>query len=320
MTGTLEAVIPPSFRGTRLDQALARLFPDFSRSRLKDWIVAGRVLVDGRAPRPRELVAGGERVRLAPLVAAALESLAEPIALEICHEDEALLVVVKPAGLVVHPGAGNPRGTLVNALLHHAPELRLLPRAGLVHRLDKDTSGLLLVARTIAAHAALVRSLAQREIEREYTAIAVGLMSGGGTVDAPLGRHPADRLRQAVRSDGRAAVTHYRVRERFRAHTLVQVHLETGRTHQIRVHLAHIGYPLLGDPTYGRRLAQPRGAGEELRAALASFRRQALHAGRLALAHPASGVPLSFEAPLPADFAALLTCLRRDARRTTAAG
>jgi 23S rRNA pseudouridine1911/1915/1917 synthase len=314
MTGTLEAVIPAHLRGTRLDQALARLFPDYSRSRLKDWIKDGRVLVDGRARRPRELVAGGERIRLEPVAEVATEAEPERIPLEVRHEDDDLIVIMKPAGLVVHPGAGNPRGTLVNALLAHAPELKALPRAGLVHRLDKDTSGLLLVARTGEAYTALGRALARREIEREYSAIVVGLMTGGGTIDAPLGRHPSDRLKQAVRADGRPAITHYRLRERFRGHTLLRVLLETGRTHQIRVHLAHAGYPLLGDPAYGRRLARPKGASEALVAALAAFRRQALHAGRLSLAHPRTGKPLSVEAPPPADLAALLAALRSDAR------
>ncbi len=318
MTGFLEERIPAQHRGQRLDRALAALFPDFSRSRLKVWIEAGRVLVDGSRSRPRDLVRGGELVRVEPLEEQRVPVAPEAIALDVIHEDEALIVIAKPAGLVVHPGAGNPRATLQNALLAREPGLAMLPRAGIVHRLDKDTSGLLVVARTALAHARLTRALASHEVEREYEAVASGVMTAGGTVDAPIDRHPVDRLRMAVRADGREAVTHYRVRERFRAHSHVGVRLETGRTHQIRVHLAHAGYPLVGDPLYGRRLVLPPAATPELVAALRSFRRQALHAGRLAFVHPASGATAEFHAPLPADFEDLLGALRADQRAAAA--
>jgi 23S rRNA pseudouridine1911/1915/1917 synthase len=310
----LEERIPEEHRGQRLDQALAALFPEFSRTRLKAWIEAGRVLVDGARPRPKDLVSGGEHVRVEPLEEPRVALAPEPIPLDVVHEDAALIVIAKPAGLVVHPGAGNPKSTLQNALLAREPALAQLPRAGIVHRLDKDTSGLLVVARTAQAHAALTRALARHEVEREYEAIAIGVMTAGGTVDAPIDRHPVDRLRMAVRGSGREAVTHYRVLERFRAHTHVRVQLETGRTHQIRVHLAHAGYPLVGDPLYGKRLVIPKGAGPRLEAALRGFRRQALHAARLAFVHPLSGARVEYATPLPPDFMELLAALREDAR------
>ncbi|HUO95370.1 MAG TPA: 23S rRNA pseudouridine(1911/1915/1917) synthase RluD [Steroidobacteraceae bacterium] len=313
MSGILEQRIPEAHRGQRLDQALAALFPDFSRTRLKAWIEAGRVLVDGARPKPRDLVSGGELVRVEPLHEARVPIEPEPLPLAVVYEDEALFVIAKPAGLVVHPGAGNPRQTLQNALLAKDPALATLPRAGIVHRLDKDTSGLLVVARTPEAHAKLTRALAHHEVEREYEAVAIGVMTAGGTVDAPIDRHPVDRLRMAVRGSGREAVTHYRVIERFRAHTHVRVRLETGRTHQIRVHLAHAGFPLVGDPLYGRRLVIPKGASEQLIAALRGFRRQALHAARLAFVHPASGERVEFATPIPTDLAELLAALREDA-------
>ncbi len=314
MTGVLEQRIPDAHRGQRLDQALAELFPDYSRTRLKAWIEAGRVMVDGARPRPRDLVSGGEWVRLEPLEEPRVPVAPEALPLEVVHEDAAILVLAKPAGLVVHPGAGNPRSTLQNALLARDPALALLPRAGIVHRLDKDTSGLLVVARTPEAHARLTRALARHGVEREYEAVAIGVMTAGGTVDAPIDRHPVDRKRMAVRSSGREAVTHYRVAERFRAHTHVRVRLETGRTHQIRVHLAHAGFPLVGDPLYGRRLVLPKGATARLDAALRGFRRQALHAARLAFLHPASGERVEYTMPLPADLEELLAALREDAR------
>jgi 23S rRNA pseudouridine1911/1915/1917 synthase len=319
----LEARLPSEAAGRRLDQVLAETFAGHSRTRIKGWIEAGQVTVDGRNPRPRDLVLGGELVRVDAVVADEVAVRPQPIALDLVHEDAGLIIVNKPPGLVVHPGAGNPDRTLQNALLAHDPALSLLPRAGLVHRLDKDTSGLLVVARTLEAHTALVRALEAREIHREYQAVCSGVMTGGGTVDAPIARHEVDRLRMSVRSDGRESVTHYRVIERFRAHTHVRVILETGRTHQIRVHLAHVGYPIVGDATYGRRLAIPRGATERLDAVLRGFRRQALHAARLELEHPVSGRPLAFEAPLPADFVELLAALAEDAataRRSAARG
>ncbi|GAA0693074.1 23S rRNA pseudouridine1911/1915/1917 synthase [Dyella sp. SG562] len=310
-----EATVPLSAAGWRFDRALAEMFPDYSRSRLAAWIKAGAVTLDGAAAPPRHLLRGGEQVRLEAELAAEVELEPEDIALEVVHQDEHLLVLNKPAGLVVHPGAGNAAGTLLNALLHHDPKLAELPRGGIVHRLDKDTSGLMVVARSLAAHTALVDMLSRHEVERQYEAVVMGLLVAGGTVDAPIGRHMGDRLRQAVRDeeDGKRAVTHYRLRERFRAHALLQCSLETGRTHQIRVHMAHIGHPLVGDPLYGGGLRLPKGASPELVAALRGFRRQALHAERLAFEHPVSGEPLSFTAARPADLDALINTLREDA-------
>jgi 23S rRNA pseudouridine1911/1915/1917 synthase len=310
----LELEIPQELAGERLDSALARLLPEHSRTRIKAWIEAGQVQV-GRLPsKPRDKVAGGARIRLTiDPRAPDHEVLAEAIPLNVVYKDEEVLVIAKPAGLVVHPGAGNARHTLQNALLGRDPTLAALPRAGIVHRLDKDTSGLLVIARTPRAQTALSRQLLSRAVARDYLAVCVGVMTGGGTVDEPIGRHRSDRLRMAIRSDGRPARTHYRVLERFRGHTYLRVKLDTGRTHQIRVHLAHLKHPLVGDPVYGGRLARPRGSGEALIAALRGFKRQALHAAALAFDHPVSGERLSFEAPLPADFTTLLAALRTDA-------
>jgi 23S rRNA pseudouridine1911/1915/1917 synthase len=310
-----EARVPLSAAGRRFDQALAEMFPDYSRSRLAGWIKAGAVTLDGAAAPPRQLLRGGEQVRLEAELVNEVESAPEAIALAIVHEDAHLLVLDKPAGLVVHPGAGNPAGTLLNALLHHDPTLAELPRAGIVHRLDKDTSGLMVVARSLAAHTALVEMLSRHAVERQYEAVVQGTLVAGGTVDAPIGRHLGDRLRQAVRDedDGKHAVTHYRLRERFRAHSLVQCNLETGRTHQIRVHMAHVHHPLVGDPLYGGGLRLPKGATPELVAALRGFRRQALHAERLAFEHPVTGAAMAFQAPRPADLDALIASLRADA-------
>lgn len=308
--------IPDSYRGQRLDKALADLLPDYSRSRLQAWLRDGLIRVDDAVPAPRTLVRGGERVsaRLAPEPDEP-DVAPEPIALDIVHEDPDLFVIDKPAGLVVHPGAGNAGGTLQNALLHRDPGLAAVPRAGIVHRLDKDTSGLLVIARTLRAHKRLVAALAEREIEREYEAVVYGVLTAGGTVDAPIGRHPVDRKRMDVREGAREAVTHYRVLRRFRAHTHVKLKLESGRTHQIRVHMRHIRHPLVGDPVYGRRLAIPAGADATLTDALRDFRRQALHARRLALTHPVSGEWLEWQAPAPDDLTALLAALAADARR-----
>jgi 23S rRNA pseudouridine1911/1915/1917 synthase len=305
--------IPPELAGQRLDQAAAALLPEFSRSRLRTWIDAGELTVGGLEAKPRLKLKGGEQLALDTELEAAVEPHAEAIPLTVVHADEALLVVDKPVGLVVHPGAGNRSGTLQNALLHGYPELAVLPRAGLVHRLDKDTSGLLLVARTLQSQTALAAALERREIKRTYRGICQGVLTGGGTVDAPIGRHRRERTKMAVTENGRPARTHYRVVERFRAHTYCEIELETGRTHQIRVHMAHIRAPLLGDPVYGGRPKLPPAASAELRAALQGFRRQALHATRLKLAHPVTGAALSFESELAPDLAVLVSLLRADA-------
>jgi 23S rRNA pseudouridine1911/1915/1917 synthase len=270
--------------------------------------------VDGRRLRAKHKVLGGEQIEVAARLEADERVAPEAQPLAVVHQDRALLVINKPAGMVVHPGAGNASRTLQNALLALDPKLALVPRAGLVHRLDKDTSGLLVVARTPEAHSRLVAALAKREIERIYLAICKGAMTGGGTVDAAIGRHRTQRTRMAVRSDGREAVTHYRIAKRYRAHTLVRVQLETGRTHQIRVHLAHIGYPIVGDPVYGGRGRSPAGSSPALTAALNAFPRQALHAARLALTHPMTGRALEWEAALPDDMARLLAALDDDQR------
>ena len=278
--------------------ALARALPQFSRARLRAWIDAGRVTQDGHPAAPTRRVRGGERVVVDPeSLPQETPFLPEAIALAIVAEDDALLVVDKPAGLVVHPGAGNWDGTLLNALLHHAPQLAHVPRAGIVHRLDKDTSGLLVVAKTLAAHTALVRALQARTVTREYLALAAGDLARGGTVDAPIGRHPTRRTTMAVVATGKGARTHFAVLERFGQATLLRCRLETGRTHQIRVHLASLGHPLVGDPAYGRKGPIP-------------FPRQALHAARLALVHPVTGRDCAWESPLPRDFDDLLSSLR----------
>ena len=314
-THELAALVPPEAAGRRLDQVLAALFPDYSRTRLQQWLRAGQVTVDGKTPRPRDPVWGGERI----VVTAVIEVETpwrgqQEIPLDIVYEDPALIVINKPPGLVVHPGAGNREGTLVNALLHYAPELVTIPRAGVVHRLDKDTSGLLVVARTLPAQKRLVEQLQARTVKREYAAIVVGVMTAGGSVEAPVGRHPRERTRMAVVPGGREAVSHYRVLERFRAHTYITVQLETGRTHQIRVHMAHLHHPLVGDPVYGGRLRLPVDCDPALREALRGFKRQALHAGALGLVHPESGEALHWKVPLPADMQQLLEALRADAR------
>ena len=306
--------IPAELAGQRLDQALARLFPEYSRSRLKAWLLAGAISVDGGQPRPRDPVHGGESVQLTVVAEPVVAAQPEPLRLDVAYEDDSLMVINKPAGLVVHPGAGNPRGTLMNGLLHHAPELDALPRAGIIHRLDKDTSGLLLIAKTLEAHTELVRMLADRDISRIYLAVCNGVLTGGGAIDAPVGRHRVDRKRMCVRDDGKPAVTHYTVLERFAAHTEVRVRLETGRTHQIRVHFAHRRHALVGDPVYGGRLALPSGASERLVEVLRRFRRQALHAAELGFEHPGTGEALRVEAPLPDDFEELLDALREDAK------
>jgi 23S rRNA pseudouridine1911/1915/1917 synthase len=286
--------------------------PQYSRARIQRWIRDGRVQLAGAAGplRPSGRVSGGERVTLVAEFEADAALQPEALPLAIVFEDAALIVLDKPPGLVVHPGAGNRRHTLQQALLAHDARLARVPRAGLVHRLDKDTSGLMVVARTPEAHTRLVAALQARTIRREYLALCIGVLTGGGTVDEPIGRHRQLRTRMSVRADGRDAVTHYRIEERFRAHTLLRVRLETGRTHQIRVHLAHLGFPLVGDPVYGGRRRLVAAATPAVNAALQAFRRQALHATRLAFEHPLDGRPLDFSAPPPADMLALLAVLR----------
>ena len=307
------AIVPDSAAGRRLDAVLADLFPEYSRSRLSAWIKSGDVSVDGAPARGRDPVRGGEAVTLSAVQETQTHAVAEDIPLDVLYEDEHVLVIDKPAGLVVHPGAGNPAGTLVNALLHRDPSLELLPRAGIVHRLDKDTSGVMVVARTLQAHTALVEQLSNRQVHRQYLAIVVGALVSGGTANAAIDRHPRDRVRMAVREDGKDAVTHYRLRERFRNHTALECRLETGRTHQIRVHMAHLKHPIVGDPLYGGSFKLPKGASEDFIAALRGFKRQALHAEVLEFAHPVTGEPIRCSAPIPEDMQHLLRLLREDA-------
>ena len=309
-----EATVPVGLAGKRFDQALAEMFPDFSRSRLTEWIKGGDALLDGKPARPRDAVRGGETVSVALRTEVETTAGAEDIPLRIVYQDADVLVIDKPAGLVVHPGAGNPRGTLVNALLHFDPRMAELPRAGIVHRLDKDTSGLMVVARSLRAHASLVQQLSEREVHRQYVAVVVGPMIAGGTVNAPIGRHATDRVRQSVVKEGagRDAITHYRVRERFRAHTVLECRLETGRTHQIRVHMAHAKHPLIGDPLYGGSFKLPKAATPELVEVLRAFKRQALHAEKLEFVHPNTGEPVTTTAPIPDDMQLLIATLRAD--------
>ena len=308
--------IPESAAGLRFDQAVAQMFPDYSRSRLTEWIKAGDVLLDGAAAVPRQIVHGGEIVSLHARPGQEVPLKPEEIALDIRYEDADLLVINKPAGLVVHPGAGQPAGTLQNALLHFDAKLAEIPRAGIVHRLDKDTSGVMVVARSLRAHTRLVEALQERDVHRQYLAVVLGPMIAGGSVDAPIGRHPRDRLKQAVVDEpaGKHALTHYRVRERFRGHTLIECRLETGRTHQIRVHMAHAKHPLVGDAQYGGGMKLPKGATPELVEVLRGFKRQALHAEKLEFAHPVSGELVSVTVEVPDDFAALVHALREDTK------
>lgn len=312
----IELEIPPELAGERLDSALAKLLPEHSRTRIKGWIESGAVTIGRALCKPRDLVEAGFRVsvqvtRDAPRVAV----MPEKIDLRIVHEDQDILVIDKPAGLVVHPGAGNPVHTLQNALLGFDPSLESLPRAGLIHRLDKDTSGLLVVARSPEAQTSLSRQLEARTMAREYLTVCVGVMVSGGTIDAPIGRNRSDRLKMAIRGSGRPAVTHYRVIDRFRAHTYLSVQLETGRTHQIRVHLSHLKYPIVGDPVYGGRFGKPKGASHELLDVLSGFKRQALHAATLGFDHPRTGKRLTLHSKVPKDFEQLLRALRVDARK-----
>ncbi len=306
--------VPFAMAGMRLDQVLAELFADYSRSKLQTWIKAGRVQVNGLTLKPRDKLEGGEVITLDAEAEVVVTSEAEAIPLEIVFEDDSILIVNKPAGLVVHPAVGNWNGTLLNALLNHDPNLETLPRAGIVHRLDKETSGLLMIAKTLQAHNSLTQQLQDRSITREYLAITRGRMTAGGTIDEPIGRHPTERKRYAVRENGKVAVTHYRVGQRFTRHTLVQVKLETGRTHQIRVHMAHIRFPLLGDQVYGGRFQMPPDCSERLEKELRSFKRQALHAAKLGLQHPLTDEYLEWEQPMPDDMIRLLSALAENER------
>ena len=312
-TEFFSAEIPSELAGLRLDQALAELFPEFSRAKLQSWIKDGHALLDGAAKTPKHKVLGGEQVELRAEIEVQTACRPEDIPLDILYEDEALLIVNKPAGLVAHPAAGHRDGTLQNALLHHAPQLAGIPRSGIVHRIDKDTTGLLMVAKTLQAHKSLVDQLQARSIDREYLALAQGYLTAGGTVDEPIGRHPTDRKRFAVREDGKPSVTHYRISERLPGHTLLRVKLETGRTHQIRVHMLHIRHPLLGDPVYGGRLRLLPGGDQALGDILRGFRRQALHAEKLGLEHPDTGEWCEWRVDMPQDLQILLEALRKAA-------
>lgn len=308
----LTASIDESHQGERIDQVLADLFSDYSRSRLQAWLKAGAILVDGQKWRAKDKVIGGEMVTLH--VERELEIVAkpQPIDLNIIYQDDALIIINKPAGLVVHPGAGVQDSTLMNALLHLDPAIATVPRAGIVHRLDKDTTGLMVVARTLEAHTKLVDALQKREIRREYEAVVQGILTGGGTIDEPVGRHPVHRTKMSVvkPGQGKPAVTHFKVLTRFLQHTHVRVQLETGRTHQIRVHMAHRRHALIGDGTYGGRLKIPAGASDELKNMIRYFKRQALHACELSLVHPVTGELMTWQAPLPEDMTQLLMALK----------
>ncbi|KRV66940.1 23S rRNA pseudouridine(1911/1915/1917) synthase RluD [Pseudomonas citronellolis] len=308
----LAAEVPFDLGGQRLDQVAAQLFPEHSRSRLAGWIKDGHLTVDGAVLRPKDVVHAGSRLALEVQLEAQGEWKAQDIELDIVYEDEHILVIDKPAGLVVHPAAGHQDGTLLNALLHHVPHLANVPRAGIVHRLDKDTTGLMVVAKTLEAHTNLVAQLQARSVSRIYEAIVVGVIVAGGKIDAPISRHGVMRQKMAVVSTGKQAISHYRVLERFRSHTHTRVKLETGRTHQIRVHMSHIGFPLVGDPVYGGRFRIPPGASPTLVESLRDFPRQALHARFLELDHPATGERMKWESPLPDDFTWLLSLLRQD--------
>lgn len=307
----LQADVTAEQAGSRFDQIAAELFSDYSRSRLKQWIDDGSLLVDGQQRKPKERLLGGELLTLDAEAEPAGEWVAQDIPLDVIYEDDTLLVINKPANLVVHPAAGNPDGTVLNALLHHCPGIETVPRAGIVHRLDKDTTGLMVVAKTLTAHNDLVKQLQARTVSREYEAVVQGTLTGGGTVEAAIGRHPRSRTKMAVVNfGGKEAITHYRLIHRFGDHTHVRLALETGRTHQIRVHMAHISHPLVGDATYAGRPKLPKGATPELIELLRNgFKRQALHAAALALIHPETGEEMEWEAPLPDDFVELLNAL-----------
>ena len=307
-----EAIAPEAMAGSRVDQVMSKLFSDFSRSRITEWIRNGEATVDGRVCRPRDKILGGEKLLLTVQLQTQTEDLPQAIDLEVVYDDKHLLVINKPAGLVVHPAAGNRDGTVLNALLYHFPGQKNLPRAGIVHRLDKDTTGLMVVAKSEKAHKSLVDQLQNRTMGREYLAVVSGVMTGGGTVDEPIGRHPTQRTKMAVHPMGKHAVTHYRVKKRFTAHTLLDIKLETGRTHQIRVHMAHLHYPLVGDSVYAGRTRIPAGVSEELKQVIRSFFRQALHARSLSLEHPETGECMTWEIPLPEDMRQLIDALEKE--------
>lgn len=304
--------IPLEMRGQRLDRALAQLYPEYSRARWQQWIREGLLKINGHTAKPKAKLLGAEEIELRAETIIEVPWVGQNIPLNIVYEDEYLIIVNKPAGLVVHPGAGQPDHTLVNALLHYAPELEHLPRAGIIHRIDKETTGLLVVARQLSAHTVLVQQLQQRAFLREYLALVRGVLIAGGTVDAPIGRHPRQRVKMAVVNGGRNAITHYRVAEHFRFHSLLQVKLETGRTHQIRVHMTHLGHPLVGDPVYGGRYQVLPDCPQVLQDNLKNFKRQALHAAKLGLKHPKTGEMQQWQAPLPDDMQDLLVQLQAD--------
>lgn len=309
----LSATVAESQLGQRLDQALAELFPDYSRSRIKEWILEDRVTVDGKTiNKPKEKVLGGELVAIDAQIEEDARWAPQDIPLDIVYEDNDILVINKPRGLVVHPGAGNPDGTILNALLYYYPEIMDVPRAGIVHRLDKDTTGLMVVAKTVPAQTRLVEALQAREITREYEAVAIGNMTAGGRVDEPISRHSTKRTHMAVHPMGKPATTHYRIMEHFRAHTRLRLRLETGRTHQIRVHMSHINHSLVGDQLYGGRPRPPRGASDSFISILRGFDRQALHATMLRLYHPISGIQMEWHAALPEDMVELINALKAD--------
>lgn len=305
-----------SSSGDRLDIVLSRMFPDYSRSRLQKWIKQEKVRVDGEICRARDSVFEGQTIELWASLEPAQQWQPQELPLDVVFEDEHLIVINKPVGLVVHPGAGNKEGTMSNALLHHYPELTSVPRAGVIHRLDKDTTGLLVIARTVVSHKHLVEQLQRREFERKYIALCNGQMISGGSVDQPIGRHPLQRVRMAVTPAGKEAITHYTVLERFRFHTLIQCQLETGRTHQIRVHMAYIRHPLVGDPVYGGRLKIGSGCSQDFADRLRSFKRQALHAWQLGLVHPFTGETMHWELEIPADMQDLIDAARQDTHQS----
>lgn len=305
-------IIPDHLGGMRIDQALATLMPEYSRTQIQEWIKNEEITVNDKRPKARDRVFGGEEIRIQGTLKTQPVFEAQAIDLQIIYEDDQLMIINKPAGMVVHPGAGNMNNTLLNALIHHAPALSDLPRAGIVHRLDKDTTGLLVIAKTPETVMYLTKQIKARAVTRIYQAIVTGVMTGGGMVDEPIERHPIQRKKMTVTETGKPSVTHYRVIERFRAHTHINVQLETGRTHQIRVHMAHIQYPILGDPVYAGRLQLPKGASTELVTELRQFKRQALHASELSLVHPTTGKTMTWRAPLPEDMLKMIAVLKRD--------